>query len=60
MDKDILKTDKPIEKIENDILGWASFAKSVAKAIINYPIKDESLTIGIYGQWGDGTNRRSF
>lgn len=46
-------SDKPIEKIEDDLLGRADFSKNLAKAIYNYK-DDDGLVVGIYGKWGTG------
>ena len=46
-------SDKPIEKLEEDVLGRASFAQQLAESILSIDLKD-SFAIGIYGKWGTG------
>lgn len=46
-------TDKPIECINNDLLGRSSFSKQLGKALCNYPGTD-SLVVGLFGRWGTG------
>lgn len=46
-------TDLPIEKVDDDILGRGIFAHRIAESIMNYQ-RNECLTIGIYGGWGNG------
>ncbi len=48
-----LSVDKPIEKIEEDILGRKKFIDNFVANITSYSNK-ESLTIGLYGKWGSG------
>ena len=45
--------DSPIERAEDDLYGFASFAKSLAQSIksINAPV---GTTIALNGQWGSG------
>lgn len=46
-------SDKPINKISEDLLGRAPFSFQLAKAITNYK-ENLGLVIGIYGSWGTG------
>lgn len=45
--------DKPIEKIDDDLLGRGLFAKRTSDNINNYNYKD-CFTIGLQGEWGSG------
>lgn len=45
--------DKPIEKVDDDLLGRSDFAKQFGKSICEYGSKD-GLVIGLYGKWGSG------
>lgn len=45
--------DKPIKKIENDLLSYGHYAKNVAKDI-NESIFDPAFAIGITSKWGGG------
>jgi predicted KAP-like P-loop ATPase len=45
--------DRPIDKIENDLLGRADIARSIATAIKNWKGQD-ALVMALYGGWGDG------
>lgn len=45
--------DKPIVKVEDDLLGRSDFAKQFGKSIYEYDSKD-GLVIGLYGKWGSG------
>ena len=49
----MFNAEKPIEKIEQDILGRSNTAKELSRHILNYK-NDDSLTIGIIGEWGSG------
>lgn len=49
----MFNSEKPIEKIEQDILGRSNTANELSRHIINYN-SDDSLTIGIIGEWGSG------
>lgn len=49
----MLNPDLPITKSTEDKLNRASFAKSLAKAILQYTFST-SFTIGLYGEWGSG------
>ena len=52
-DQNILKTDTPITKFDDDLLNRQKFALQMRKIIKNYkPI--ECLTLGIMGPWGSG------
>lgn len=45
--------DRPIQKIEEDLLGRAAFAEQLAQAILQWK-SDDSLTLALYGPWGSG------
>ena len=45
--------DKPIVKVDYDLLGRSDFAKQFGKSICEYGSKD-GLVIGLYGRWGSG------
>jgi len=45
--------DRPIKNREEDILGRRQFAEAIAEAIQNWKSND-SLVIGLYGEWGSG------
>ena len=49
----MFSSDKPIIKIEADMLNRAVFAKQLAKAILSYS-KTDNFTIGLCGKWGSG------
>lgn len=46
-------SDLPIDKSSDDLLNRASFAKSLAKAMVKHS-SSEAFTIGLYGSWGSG------
>ena len=47
------RTDKPIEKQEEDLLGRATISNQLGKAIYKYKEKT-GLVIGLFGEWGTG------
>lgn len=49
----MINPDLPITKSNEDTLNRSSFAKSLAKTIVQYSFSS-SLTIGLYGKWGSG------
>lgn len=49
----MFKTDQPIKRKEDDVLGRYPFAKALGDAIVSYKNKD-NLVIGVYGEWGSG------
>jgi predicted KAP-like P-loop ATPase len=49
----MFSSDKPINKISEDILGRSNFSKELAKAIVNADSK-ESLIVALNGTWGSG------
>ncbi len=49
----MLDADRPILTKEQDRLGRAEFAKSLARSIVDHT-NVESLVIGLYGGWGTG------
>lgn len=46
-------SDKPIESIEQDLLGRSLFSKQLGKAIYSFDGQD-GLVIGLFGKWGTG------
>ncbi|MBE6052268.1 MAG: hypothetical protein E7214_16935 [Clostridium sp.] len=46
-------SDKPINELNDDVLGRKVFAKQLANAILSFNSED-SFTIGLYGKWGSG------
>lgn len=46
-------SDRAIDDVQNDLLGRASFAKHLGRAIYEYPGGD-GLVIGLFGKWGTG------
>ncbi|RFS36120.1 hypothetical protein DYI81_01070 [Acinetobacter sp. SWAC5] len=53
IDKFAFSADRPIKKIEQDVLGRADFAKNLSDAISQWK-GDESLVIALHGDWGSG------
>ncbi len=49
----MFNSDQPINDVSEDLLDRGSFAQKIAKAIKSYN-SSECLTIGIYGDWGEG------
>jgi len=49
----MFQPDKSINKCDEDILDRASFAKSLAEAILSYKNKD-CIVLGLLGTWGSG------
>lgn len=49
----MFNSDKPISTTREDRLDRSIFAQQIAKSILLYG-KQECLTIGIYGDWGEG------
>lgn len=49
----MFKTDQPIQTKNEDLLGRASFAQCLGKAILKYGFS-ESISIGLFGEWGSG------
>jgi len=45
--------DKPIDKVEEDVLGRSEFAEHLAEALLNNMGK-ENFCVGINGKWGSG------
>lgn len=48
-----IHVDKPIESLEEDVLGREKFILNLVDNIKSYS-DNESLTIGLYGEWGSG------
>ena len=46
-------SDRPIETVDQDLLGRSTFSKQLAEAIYKYSGKD-GLVIGLFGKWGTG------
>jgi len=46
-------SDRPILKVEDDLLGRANFSKDLADAIASWHGKD-SLVVALHGDWGSG------
>lgn len=46
-------SDRPIETVDQDLLGRSIFSKQLAEAIYKYSGKD-GLVIGLFGKWGTG------
>lgn len=53
MECSMFNADKPIKNVSEDLLGRASFAKQLGKAIMQFNSK-ENIVIGMYGKWGTG------
>lgn len=53
MDQLNLNTDTPVHQLDDDQFQRAPFALRISSLIKNYCSSD-SLTIGIYGKWGEG------
>ncbi len=49
----MISPDLPIKKSSDDTLNRSTFAKSLAKTILQYSFPS-SFTIGLYGEWGSG------
>ncbi len=49
----MFNTDKPIERIEDDLLNRATFSKELANAILAYT-DTENFAISLCGEWGCG------
>lgn len=49
----MISPDAPIERVEDDKLGRAPFARALATAILN-TTGTESFVVGIHGKWGTG------
>lgn len=49
----MFRPDLPITSSKEDLLSRASFARSLADALISYAYQ-ESLVAGVYGPWGSG------
>lgn len=49
----MISPDLPIAKARDDILNRSSFAKNLAKVLLEYSCSS-SFSIGLYGEWGSG------
>lgn len=49
----LISPDLPISKSIEDTLNRGSFAKNLAKTLLQYSLSS-SFTIGLYGEWGSG------
>jgi len=56
-EKHHFSADRPIRSHQEDLLGRAGFAQSLANAIKQWKGKD-SLVIALYGPWGSGDTCR--
>jgi predicted KAP-like P-loop ATPase len=52
-ERTVFDSDRPIQSNEQDRLGRATFAKYLARCILDHKYP-ESLAIGLYGGWGSG------
>lgn len=50
-DKFGFSADRPINSVDEDLLGRAEFSKSLAEAINSWGGED-SLVVALYGNWG--------
>ena len=50
----MIRKDTPILNVADDLLNRDNFVESLKQSFINYSDNDESLTIGLYGKWGEG------
>lgn len=46
-------SDKPINSIEEDLLGRASFSKQLGESLLDYSGED-TFVVGLFGGWGTG------
>lgn len=53
IDKYGFSADRPITKLEDDLLGRAEFSKDLSDAISHWK-GDDSLVIALHGDWGSG------
>lgn len=53
IDKYGFSADRPITKLEDDLLGRAEFSKNLSDAISQWK-GDDSLVIALHGDWGSG------
>ena len=51
-----IETDSPIKKSDEDRLGRAEYAKSIAKLLLSLKSKklEHGIVLGLYGEWGSG------
>ena len=49
----MFNSDKPITKIEDDVLNRGNFSKQLAHAILAYT-KTDNFVISLCGRWGSG------
>lgn len=47
-------SDRPIGLPQDDVLGRAPFAQTLADAIDNLPVAKDGFVIGLIGEWGSG------
>lgn len=52
--KQIITTEAPVSKENEDLLGYYPFAEKIRNIIQGYVNNSAPLTIGIYGKWGSG------
>ena len=48
-----IRTDNPIQKIEDDALGRANLARSFAEQVLSLDVS-EGIVVGVLGPWGSG------
>jgi hypothetical protein len=53
IDKHEFSSDRPINKIEQDLLGRSGFSQDLAKALAGWHGND-SLVVALHGEWGSG------
>ena len=46
-------SDQPIKNLTEDLFGRNFFAEAVANAILSYQ-REDSVSIGLFGEWGSG------
>ena len=49
----LLSSDRPLTDPKNDRLGYAPFAKHLARSILEMP-SPEGFVAALYGSWGSG------
>ena len=46
-------SDKPINSVDEDLLGRASFSKQLGQSLLKYSSED-TFVVGLFGKWGTG------
>lgn len=49
----MIASDRPVQTKAEDLLGLGAFVSRLADVAVNWP-DDESVVIGLYGEWGSG------